>query len=221
MYKIVYFRRKKKKIMFISRIKNNYKSGEPIFVQDAISLFPEYTRAYIFRLLKRNEKSGNIVRFSRGVYCLPKKTFFGTTTTTSSMVAKNKYVSDDKLVYGIYSGLTLLNQFAISSQVPNVLEIVTNNESTRKRTIYIDGIKFIIRKSRFEITKDNYCYYTILQLFLELGVNPKLDDFAKQRIVEYISKKRINKNELIKYAMRFPAQAIKNLMGSEVLNGIV
>lgn len=207
--------------MFIERIKEKFKQGSPIFIERIISLFPEYTRAYIFRLLKQAENNGDIIRFSRGVYCLPKQSFFGVSSMTSSAVANQKYVSDGDLVYGVYSGLSLLNQFAVTTQVPNVLEIVTNNEATRKRVVEIDGMRFIVRKSRFEITKDNYNYYTILQLFLELGLNPQLNDFAKQRIKQYIKENNIKQNTLIKLSTRFPAQALKNLVVSEVLNGII
>lgn len=77
--------------------------------------------------------------------------------------------------------------------MPNTLEIITNNEVTRKRTVDINGTKFILRKSKFEITKDNYPYYTILELFLELGVNPKLDDFVKQSIKRYLNENKITK----------------------------
>lgn len=207
--------------MLIERLKKKYKPGKPMFTEDILLLFPEFTKAYVFRLLKKAENSGELVRFSRGVYCIPKKTFFGYSTISSGMVADDKYIGDNDNIFGVYSGLSLLNQFAISTQVPNVIEIVTNNETTRKRLVEIDGMKFIVRKSRFEITKDNYNYYTILQLFLELGVNPSLDDFSKQRIKEYISSNNIDQNRLIKYAMLFPAQVIKNLLGSEVLNGTI
>ena len=207
--------------MFIKRIKKQFKPGEAIFAEDILSLFPEFSKAYVFRLVKKAEFKGDLIRFSRGVYCLPKQTMFGKTLMTSSQVANNKYVTNGDDVYGLFSGLTLLNQFAISTQVPNTLEIVTNNEATRKRVVDIDGMKFIVRKSRFEITKANYNYYTILQLFLELGSNISLDDFAKKRISEYISSNKLDTNTLIKLAMQFPAQALKNLIGSEILNGIL
>ena len=203
--------------MLIERLKKAYKPGKPIFTEDILLLFPEFTKAYIFRLLKKEETRGELIRFSRGVYCLPKKSFFGYSSISSGMVANDKYITNGNDVIGLYSGLSLLNQFAISTQVPNVLEIVTNNETTRKRLIEIDGVKFIIRKSRFEITKENYSYYTILQLFLELGINPSIDDFSKQRIKEYIIANKINRDKLIKYAMFFPAQVVKNLLGSEIL----
>ena len=204
--------------MFIQKIKDNYKIDEPIFIENILALFPEFTRAYVFRLIKQAETNGELIKFSRGVYYIPKKTFFGYSTLTSSMVANNKYITDGKSVYGIYSGLTLLNQFSVSTQIPNVIEIVTNNEATRKRIVNIDGMRFVIRKSRFEITKDNYKYYSLLQFFLELGINPILDEFAKQKIKEYIKDKGIKQEELIRLAMKFPAQTLKNLIGSEVVN---
>ena len=204
--------------MFIQKIKDNYKIDEPIFIENILALFPEFTRAYVFRLIKQAETNGELIKFSRGVYYIPKKTFFGYSTLTSSMVANKKYITDGKSVYGIYSGLTLLNQFSVSTQIPNVIEIVTNNEATRKRIVNIDGMRFVIRKSRFEITKDNYNYYSLLQFFLELGINPILDEFAKQKIKEYIKDKGIKQEELIRLAMKFPAQTLKNLIGSGVLN---
>lgn len=205
--------------MFIKRIEKAFKPGKPIYTKDILLLYPEFTKAYVFRLLKKAEKNGELVRFSRGVYCIPKKTFFGYSTLSSGMVANDRYIRNNETVCGLYSGLTLLNQFAISTQVPNVVEIVTNNETTRKRTVIIDGMKFIIRKSRFEITNDNYFYYTVLQLFLELGINPSLNDFSKKKIKEYLVSNNIDQNRLIKYAMFFPAQVAKNLLGSGVLNG--
>lgn len=205
--------------MPIKRIEKAFKPGKPIYTEDILLLYPEFTKAYVFRLLKKAEKNGELVRFSRGVYCIPKKTFYGYSTLSSGMVANDRYIRNNETVCGLYSGLTLLNQFAISTQVPNVVEIVTNNETTRKRTVIIDGMKFIIRKSRFEITKDNCFYYTVLQLFLELGINPSLNDFSKKKIKEYLVSNNIDQNKLIKYAMFFPAQVVKNLLGSEVLNG--
>lgn len=204
--------------MFVDRIGKTYLPGKPIFTKDILSLFPEYTKAYVFRLLKKAEDKGELVKFSRGVYCIPKKTFFGYSTLSSGVVANDKYIGDNESVFGLYAGLTLLNQFAVSTQVPNVIEIVTNNETTRKRTVIIDGMRFILRKSRFEIQNDTLPYYTVLQLFLELGRNPSLSDYSKKKIKEYLAANSIDQNKLIKYAMLFPAQVAKNLLGSEVLH---
>lgn len=204
--------------MLLEKVQETYQKGEPIFIEDILSLYPEFTRAYVFRLAKQDETNRDLVRFSRGVYCIPKETVLGEVTITSTMVANTKYVSNKDNVYGIYSGLSLLNDFAVSTQVPNITEIVTNNETTRKRVVDIKGMKFVLRKSRFEITKDNYQYYTLLQLFLELGNNPELSTFSKERILEYIKINNLDKSKLILYAMSFPAQVMKNLIGSNIIN---
>lgn len=62
--------------MFVEEIKGKFNVGEPIFAKDILSLFPKYTKAYVFRLIKDAEKSGDLIRFSRGVYFIPKETFF-------------------------------------------------------------------------------------------------------------------------------------------------
>ena len=198
-----------------------YEFDEPISLNDILFLFPNYTRAYVFRLIKKYENEGKIVKFSRGVYYLPRKTVLGRSMITSLMVAENKYVHNGKEVYGLFSGLSLLNSFTISTQIPNTIEIVTNKEATRKRMVTIDGMNFILRKSRFEITKDNYNYYQLLQLFLELGNNQTLDSFSKQKITEYIKDNKIKTKQLIQYAMFFPAQTLKNLLNNEVINGTI
>lgn len=207
--------------MFIEKIRKSFKVGETIFAKEILQLFPEFTKTYVYRLLKESIDNEQLIKFSRGIYCIPKKTSFGYSSLSSNAVASQKYISDGNMVYGLYSGLTLLNNFAISAQVPNVIEIVTNNEATRKRTIEINGVKFILRKSRFPITKDNYNYYTVLQIFQELGTNTKINSFSKQQIKDYIKKNSLEEKELIRLAMRFPAQTLKNLIVSEVINGIL
>lgn len=205
--------------MFIEKIRKSFKAGETIFAKEILQLFPEFTKAYVYRLLKESIDNEQLIKFSRGIYCIPKKTSFGYSSLSPNAVASQKYISDGNMVYGLYSGLTLLNNFAISAQVPNVIEIVTNNEATRKRTIEINGVKFILRKSRFPITKDNYNYYTVLQIFQELGTNTKINSFSKKQISDYIKKNSLEEKELIRLAMRFPAQTLKNLIVSEVING--
>lgn len=207
--------------MFIDRIIDNFKVNEAIFADDILSLYPEYTKAYVYRQIKKAEINGKLSKFSRGVYYISKNTILGKSSITSSMVAFNKYVANGESIYGIYSGLSLLNEFAISSQVPNTIEIITNNEATRKRIVNIGDIPFIIRKSRFEITKNNCNYYAILELFTELGINYKLDSVPKRMIKEYIKNKKINKNKLFDYAMNFPAQTLKNLIRSGIIDGTI
>ena len=59
-------------------------------------------------------------------------------------------------------------------------------------------MRFVLRKSRFEITKNNYGYYEVLQLFLELGFNPKFNDFSRAKIREHINENKLDKGGVAK-----------------------
>ena len=206
--------------MVIEQIKEVFGDNKPIFAKDIINMFPNYSRAYVFRLIKKSMASQEIIKFSNGVYYIPSKTFFGISTITADSVIERKYIKWKDEIYGVYSGLTLLNMFSITTQVPNVVEVVTNNETTRCRKIILDGRQFILRKSRVTINKDNASAYMILQLFTDLGANEKINSFAKQRIIEYIKKKGVSKNQLISLVMSFPARTMKNLMRSGILEAL-
>ena len=206
--------------MLIDKIKEKFDINQPIFTEEIMELFPQYSRPYIFRLIDNLEKSGELIRYSKGVYFIPKKTFFGVSTITADSVIEKKYLKQFNSVFGIYSGLKLLNLFSITTQVPNVIEIVTNNETMRCREINLNGRTFVLRKSRFQINANNANAYMVLQLFSDLGTKTKLDDFSQRRLTEFIKEKNITQTQLLTLAMKFPAQTMKNLIGSGILNGI-
>ena len=206
--------------MFLNEIKRKFNINEPIFTEELMELFSQYSRPYVFRIINEMEKTNELVRYTKGVYFIPKKTFFGLSTITADSVVEKRYLKELNNVYGIYSGLKLLNLFSITTQVPNVVEIVTNNETMRCREIEVNGRKFILRKSRFEIDKNNADMYMLLQVFNDLDAKTKLDDFAQRRLTSFIKEKGINLSKLLNLAMKFPAKTMKNLIGSGVLNGI-
>lgn len=206
--------------MFIERLKQKFNIDEPIFTNEILELFSEFTRAYVFRLINKEKEIGELVQFDNGVYYLPQMTFFGLSTITADDVIKKKYLQNGKEVYGVYSGLKLQNIFSVITQMPNTVEVVTNNETMRCRQIELDGRKFVLRRSRCPISKANANAYTILQLFTDLGTQIRLDRWAKERVVSYIRKNNISVQELVNLASVFPAQTTKNLIINGVLNEI-
>ncbi len=207
--------------MFIEDIKKAYGVNTPIFADEIVTLFSNYTRAYVFRLIKKAEDAEELVSFSRGVYFIPQKTFFGQSTICSEMVAEKKYLKNNQSVYGIYAGLNLLNQFGITTQVPNTMEIVTNNETTRKRNVSINGRKFILRRARCEINKENFPVYTILQLFSDMSNEYNLDNFSKSQINDYMSINKIKADDLFYISKSFPAATLKKMVESGVLSAAI
>lgn len=204
--------------MFSEALEREFGINTPIFAEEIIASFSNLSRAYVFRLIRKAVNDGTLSCFTRGVYYLPKKTFFGSSSICAEMVAEKKYIKKKDSVYGIYAGLNLLNQFGITTQVPNTLEIVTNNEATRKRKITIEGRQFIVRKARCEITSQNYPVYMLFQLFNDMDHSDNLDLFSKKRISEFIMENNIRAEQLSLMASAFPATAIKKMIGSGVIN---
>lgn len=203
--------------MLVERLKKNFNTNEPIFTNEILEMFSEYSRAYIFRLINKAEKKGEIINFDTGVYFIPTKSIIGSSTITAEDVVNKKYVGYKDDVYGVYSGLNLQNMFSLTTQMPNTIEIVSNRESMRCRRIMIDGRTIILRKSRCKIDSSNAHTYTILQLLSEMGMTTAMDDRAKESIIRYMRENKVSNDDLISLAKVFPAQTAKNLMYSGVL----
>ena len=104
--------------------------------------------------------------------------------------------------------------------MPAVIEIVTNNEATRGREITIRNRRFILKKSRVEINRENAAAYTVLQLFNELNDESELNQYASKRIAEYVGLSGVTKTQLLNLAVNFPGRTIQKLIRSDVFNEI-
>ena len=207
--------------MFIERLSEKFNINEPIFTEEIIGLFPEYSRAQVFRYIGKAKENKEIVQFAKGVYYIPNITFWGDLSSiTADSVIEKKYLRNADQTYGIFGGVKLLNNFSVTTQMAAVIEVVTNNETTRCREIEINGRRFILRKSRCEINKNNYAAYTILQLFNDFAEQDKLDESSRRRLFEYIKNRKVTQKQLLDLSMQFPARTTKKLIGSGVINEI-
>ncbi len=207
--------------MFIERLSEKFNNNEPIFTEEILGLFREYSRAQVFRYIDKAKERKEIVQFAKGVYYIPNVTFWGSLSTiTADSVIEKKYLRNAEQTYGVFGGIKLLNNFSVTTQMAAVIEVVTNNETTRCREIDINGRKFILRKSRCEINKNNYAAYTVLQLFNDFTEQDKLDESSRRRLLEYIESRKVTQMQLLELSMQFPARATKKLIGSGVLNEI-
>lgn len=205
--------------MFIEELLKIYGIDRPIFTEEILELLKEYSRAQVFRDINSAKKNNELVQFDKGVYYIPSHTFWGEKSTiTVDDVIEKKYLKNEDSVYGIYGGLKLLNRFSITTQMPAVVEIITNNETTRCREITMKERKFILKKSRFLITKDNYTIYTILQLFNDFSNEDIFDENLKQKLFNYIQEKNVSIQQLIDLSNQFPARVSKRLLQSGVIN---
>ena len=197
-----------------SRIKT-LTPNAPLLTEDLLSLYKDYSRPQAFRFLREAEEEGLLVNVCRGVYYVPKKTPFGQSVFDVDALMERRYLSYEGETYGVYGGLTLQNAFSLTDQVPNVIEIVSNKEHSRKREVTIGKRRFVLRKSRMEINKDNVYAYMVLELFNSLGDEP-LSTSGKRRLVAWLSEKKVRKDDLVRVASSFPSKTLRKLVESGV-----
>ena len=185
--------------------------NEPILLEE-IS-FNGFSKPWINKQLAKYVETGELIRFDKGVYYVPKKTSLGPSKLNPQKVIERKYISNKD---GYYSGASFLNQLGLSTQVPNVIEIYTNNESAKVRKINVGSIKVLLRKARTSINDSNVA----VQSFLELmnSVSPSFFDEKRKKITaKYIKDAGITRNDIAKYASAFPDKAMRTLVESQVI----
>ena len=132
--------------MLYEFLKDNYKEAEPIFFSDIV--IKGITKSAVNQQLKKLCNEGKLQKYENGIYYLPKKSRLKTNVgVNADTVARYKYVSRGGKVDGFYSGNTFANQLGISTQVPNKVEIVSNNMAAKVREVpietrFVKGILF-------------------------------------------------------------------------------
>ena len=169
----------------VNYLKETYGYAVPIFLKDI--RIGRKSKVAIRKELSRAVQNGEIVRKSQGVYCFKNNDAYIDNVTFESIIDR-KYVKDDfgfpglEVVntFGYYTGLTFKNQIGISTQVPAVIEVITNNTSC-KRVVSIGKRKAIINRPKIDVDYNNY---RILQ-FLDLICSLSLDEIKEHFDILY------------------------------------
>ncbi len=198
-------------------LKNQYGENTPIFFEDIANVCSGYTRGRVYQLIDAAMNSGLLAKAGYDCYYIPTTTPFGKSLLNPRKVIEKKYISNKGEVYGFYTGLELLNSFGITTQMPNVIEVFTNNEATKSRRVTINNQTVIVKRARTTINNSNYKEMMLLELFNLADVR-SIDARATQKIVDYMKQNNISIQGIMKYAKFVPARAIKNFMSSEVQN---
>ena len=198
-------------------LKTQYGENTPIFFEDISNVCSGYTRGRVYQLIDAAMNSGLLAKAGYDCYYIPTTTPFGKSVLNPRKVIEKKYISNKGEVYGFYTGLALLNSFGITTQMPNVIEVFTNNEATKSRRVTINNQTIIVKRARTTINNSNYKEMMLLELF-NLADIRSIDARATQKIVDYMKQNNISIQGIMKYAKFVPARAIKNFMSSEVQN---
>ena len=167
------------------------------------------------QLLYSLKKKDKIERYSNGIYYFNKETIVGRSTLNFENVIINKYISNGEEIYGIFSGLYLLNLYDLTTQIPSSFEIITSKTSSKKREVLINGMKVIIKKSKIKITNENVKIIELLTIFKYLTLDEVMQN--KKRFIEIINEFKLNKDALNSYISYFPKRVVELLIRSELI----
>lgn len=194
-----------------------YGFNEPIISKDVS--YKKYSRQWLYKEFNKLCECGKIIKFEKGLYYIPTKTILGKSLLDPKKVIEKKYINNGRETIGYYSGPTFLNQLRISTQMPNTIEIYTNNERSNVRDVNIGKQKVLLRRARTEINKENAAVLSLLELMNFVSAS-FFDDERRDKINLYILKNNISRKSITKYAPVFPDKAMRTLVESEVIYNV-
>ena len=186
--------------------------NKPLFIEDFVSDSLKYDS--VKTLLSRYVKSGDLKRYSQGIYYVPRKTVLGESILSFESIIERKYINDNGRQFGYYSGNTLLNLTGLSTQVPNTPEITTNKESNRNRKVKIGNRYVVLRCSETEINNDNAPYLQYLDIFRYSDLQTLKE--SKDKVIAFFDKQNLSFEKLSSIEQSMPMKIRKALRRSGV-----
>lgn len=191
---------------------DNYGYNEPIFLNDL--LVEGISENAVRQSVKRLVAYGFLERYDSGIYYIPKSGgLLGKSYLDPSIVIMRKYVENNSNKYGYITGLSFANQLGLTTQMPAVIEIVTNREATNGRTLMVGNQKVRVKKSAIPVSEDNA---ELLQLLDSVGQAEKYTELTMKETVEilsaYIRKKKFTKKQLSDVSSALTGATAKKLI---------
>lgn len=187
---------------------NKYDNDEPIFIEDVKENIKNIicndninnVLENINVILNRLNKEGIIRTFYKGIYYKPVKNIFGEMPLDKNKIIEKKYLKDNNgNIKGYITGAKLFNKIGLTTQVPNVTHIVTN-ECKNKNEYKNEHLNVIIRKPKIDINNENYKYLQLLDIINNKDkINIEIDNY-EEKIYEFIQDNNLNFEKIIKYA---------------------
>lgn len=198
--------------MLKSYLIENYGYNEPIFLNDL--LIEGMSDNAVRQSVKRLVANGFLERYDNGIYYIPKKGgLLGKSYLDPSVVIMRKYIKNRSETYGYITGMAFANQLGLTTQMPAVIEVVTNREATNGRDVIIGSQKVRVKKSSVCISDANA---ELLQLLDSVGQAEKYTELSMREMIEtlnyYIRKKKFTKNQLSEVTSALTGATAKKLI---------
>lgn len=169
--------------MLKSYLLENYGYNEPIFLNDL--KIEGLSENAVRQSVKRLVAKGFLERYDNGIYYIPKAGgLLEKSYLDPLLVIMRKYVRSKSETYGYITGLSFVNQLGLTTQMPAVIEIVTNTEATNGRTVMVGSQKVRIKKSAVPVSNNNA---ELLQLLDCIVQAEKYTELSMERTIEIMS----------------------------------
>lgn len=197
---------------------NAQNRGIPIFIDEIkdyiIQFYNENDKEKVFNnvksILNRMNREGIIEKAYKGIYYVPVENIFGKMLLGNRQIIQYKYIMDKKgNIKGYITGAKLFNNVHLTTQVPNIIDIATN-ECKNFNKYENKSLNVIIRKPKTEVNNNNYKY---LQLFDLIENKDNIDievENPDEIIYNFITENELNFEKIIKYAMDTKSRTVIN-----------
>ncbi|AQY50189.1 hypothetical protein PWEIH_09983 [Listeria weihenstephanensis FSL R9-0317] len=203
---------------------DEYGYNEPIVTTNiserSFGLKLDSLRRNMNRLVEKKE----MVRFSEGVYYFPKwnEVLQQNTQISEQVVIERKYIQDKRKRYGYLAGLALANQLQLTTQVPMVLEIVTENNASKKRTVIVKNTELTLKKSRVPITFENYKILQVLDLLTDkIAYNEVSKEVMTRKLISYLGDISLSAEQVIEIISKYPSKTSKELIETGLYHALI
>ncbi len=205
--------------MLLEYINENYKNGEPIFLEEI-----EYkNNAALRQEMKRLTDEGILVRAYNGVYYKAYKTIFNTEGKMSiNEYVDKKYLNKSTSKIGFVTGLSLANKYGFTTQVPSNIEITSNNATTKQRRLEVDGHVLIVYSPVIKITNENISSLQFLDLMQNIDKYSELTgDELKNKLKEFTINTNVDFSYVKEIIGLYPDRVYKNIYNGGLMNELV
>lgn len=197
---------------------NTQNRGIPIFIEEIkdyiIQFYNTNDKEKVFNnvkaILNRMNKEGIIKTAYKGIYYIPVENIFGKMLLGNRQIIQYKYIMDKKgNIKGYITGAKLFNNIHLTTQVPNIIDIATN-ECKNFNKYENKNLNVIIRKPKIEVNNNNYKY---LQLFDLIENKDNIDievENPDEIIYNFIAENELDFEKIIKYAMDTKSRTVIN-----------
>ena len=164
--------------------------------------------------LVRLVKSGDIKRYSYGFYYIP-----GRGQPDPSNAIELRYISHGKEIYGFYTGECFL--MAINGQKISVnekVEIMTNKATSGKKSVYMFGKRFTLRKPYYPVDKNNVTLNAFLSYIAMTPLSRLKENYSI--LADYIKRAHLGANDVMEMASYYPAKTASKLLASDLYRSL-